>query len=160
MKKWIPILLGMVLFLPSRIQTRVLQDIPPLAQQISEKMQLAIQNYKEDKVPEGATLLCDVVLMTRPRTSWPEGFVGAVDSAKKTFQKGQFSEGIGYIKQAITIFRPEYPTFAEEGSRSPANIAKLILNKIESAIENLKAGDADQAVILILESLTLLSPAY
>jgi len=159
MREWKWILIAITLILPSWIQARVLQEVPPIAQQIADKTQQAIQNYKEDKVPDGATLLCDVILMTRPRTSWPEGFTGAIDSARNTFQKGQFSEGVGHIKQAIKILKPEYPTSPEEGDGSLADIAKLILNKIETAIEKFKAGDADQAVLLILESLALLSPA-
>ena len=160
MKKWILILAAMFLILPLGIQTRDLQDVPPVAQQIANKTQLAIQNYKEDKLLEGATLLCDVVLMTRPLNSWPEGFAGAIDSARSTFQKGQFSEGVGHVKRAIKIFKPDYSSSPEEGGGSLAPIAQLILNKIESAIENFKTDDADQAVLLILESLALLSPDH
>jgi hypothetical protein len=159
MRKRIPIIIGVVLILPLWFQARVLQDIPPLAQQIAEKMQLAIQNYKEDKVPEGATLLCDVVLMTRPRTSWPEGYAEAIDSAKDSFQKAAFSEGVGHIKRAIKIFKTDYSDSSDKDSGSIGAIAQLILNKIETAIETFKSGNTDQAVLLILESLVLLSPA-
>ena len=158
MKKWILILAAMLLILPFGIETRDLQDVPPVAQQIAGKIQLAIQNYKEDKVPEGATLLCDVILMTRPRTLWPEGFAETVDSAKSMFRKGQFSEGVADIKQAIKIFQPEQSTSSGEGDGQVANLARVILNKIESALEKFKAGEADRAVLLILESLALLAP--
>ena len=149
----------MALILPFLVQARVLQDVPPIAQQIADKIQTAIRNYKEDRVPEGATLLCDVVLMTRPRTSWPEGFAGAVDSARDSFQKAALSEGVGHVKRAIRIFKPDYSVSSGQGGGSIGAIAQLILNKIEAAIENFKAGDADQAVLLIMESLALLSPS-
>lgn len=134
------------------------EEVPPVAQQIAEKIQQAVQSYKEDKVIEGAALLCDVVLMTRPRTSWPEGFAEAVDSAKGNFQTTNFSEGVGFIEKAIKIFKPDYLTSSSEDTGQVASIAQVILNKIEYAVENFKAGNADQAVLLILESLTLLAP--
>ena len=160
MRKWNVLLVVGILVLPFWVQAHVFQDVPPVAQQISEKIQLAIQNYKEDKIPEGAILLCDVVLSTRPRTSWPDGFAETIDSARNIFQKGQLAEGIGHIKRAIEIFKPDHETSSEKGDGSMAAITQLVLNKIESAVENFKSGDADLAVLLILESLTLLSPAH
>ena len=158
MKKWNLILIAIFLILPFGIQTRDVQDIPPVAQQIAEKIQLSIQNYKENMVPEGAALLCDAVLMTRPRDSWPEGFAEAIDSAKIRFSKGEFTEGAGNIRQAIKIFKPEQSPSSPEEDGQIGNLAQSILNKIESAVENFKIGEADKAVLLILESLTLLAP--
>jgi hypothetical protein len=158
MKKWIGIPLMMALLIPISSQGQPQEEVPPLAQQIAENIQQAVQSYKNDEVVKGATILCDVVLMTRPSSAWPEGFTEALDSAKDSFQKTNFSEGVASIKKAIKIFKPDYLTSSEESTGQLANIAQIILNKIESAVENFKVGNADQAVLLILESLTLLSP--
>ena len=158
MKKWIWLPLIMALILSISCQEQPQEEAPLVAKQIAEKIQQAVQSYKDDKVIEGAALLCDVILMTRPRTSWPEGFVEAVDSAKGSFQKTNFSEGVGFIEKAIKIFKPDYLTSSGEDTGQVANVAQVALSKIESAVENFKAGNADQAVLLILESLTLLVP--
>ena len=159
MRKSKALLLSVGLILPLWIQARNFQDVPPLAQMIAENLQAAIQNYKDDQVPEGAMLLCDVILMTRPEASWPEGFTDAVDSAKDFFERAAFSEGAGYIKRAMKIFNPDYSEPSDQSGGSMAAIGRLILNKINTAIENFKAGDADQGVLSILESLALLGPA-
>ena len=158
MKRWILIIVVMVFILPFCLLACNSQDVPPVAQQIAEKIELAIQNYKENRVPEGAILLCDVVLMTRPLDSWPEGFAGEMDSAKSSFQKADFSDGVGHVTQAIKIFSPDSSLLAQGESGVPGPLAQIILNKLETSIENFKAGDADQAVMKILESLSLLSP--
>ena len=159
MNKWIVFLASGVLILPLCLPARNLQEVPALAQQILDMTQKAIQNYKEDNVTEGATLLCDVVLMTRPRDSWPEGFFGALGSARESFRNAAFPEGVSHIKRAINIHKPDHMDMSAVTSGSKAAIAQLILTKIESAIENFKTGDADSAVLLILESLALLNPA-
>lgn len=160
MRKWNLVFLTAGLILTSWAQARIGQDVPPVAQQVAEKIQTAIQNYKDGKIPEGAASLCDVVLKTRPASSWPGGFEAAMGSARGMFLKGQFSEGVGFVRQAIKLFKPDYEEAPAEGSGSTAGLAQLALNKIESALENFKTGNADQAVLLILESLTLLGPAH
>ena len=157
MKKriWMLIMMPLVLVISSLGQP---QELPPLAQQICEKTQQAILYYKENNVIKGAALLCDVVLMVRPRTSWPDGFTEAVETAKGSFLKANFSNGVGSIKKAIIIFKPDYSRPSYDKTGQVANIAQLTLEKIKSALEKFKAGNADQAVLLILESLILLSP--
>jgi len=148
----------MLLVLVISIQGRTQKEIPPLGQRIAENTQQAVLNYKDSNVIEGAARLCDVVLMVRPRTSWPDGFTKAIETAKDSFLKADFSKGVGSIKRAIMIFRPDYSTLSSEKIGHVTNIAQLTLDKIKSANENFKAGNADQAVLLILESLILLSP--
>lgn len=158
MNKWIVLLALGILTLPLWMQARELQEVPALAQQILDMTQRAIQNFKDDNVSEGATLLCDVVLMTRPRESWPEGFSGAMDSARNSFRNADFPEGVSHIKKAIKIHNSDYAETSGETDGSMAAIGRLILKKIEAAIENFKEGDTDSAVLSILESLALLSP--
>ena len=158
MKKWIWIPLLMVLILLQSTMGQSQEKIPPVAQQIAEKIQMAIQSYKVDKVVEGATLLCDIILMTRPYTSWPQGFLEAIDFARGSFQETNFSEGVGSIKKAIEIFEPDSTPSSGDAEGPVGNISKVILNKLETAIENFKVGNVDQAVLLILESLALLTP--
>ena len=148
----------MLLVLVISTQGRTQEEIPPLGQRIAENIQQAVLNYKDNNVIEGAALLCDVVLMVRPRTSWPDCFTEAIEMAKDSFLKADFSQGVGSIKEAIMIFKPDYSTPSSEKTAQAANIAQLTLDKIKSANENFKAGNADIAVLLILESLILLSP--
>ena len=158
MKKWILIPLVVTLILPLCTQGLITQEVPPVVQEIANKIQQAVQSYRDDKVIEGATLLCDVVLMTRPRSSWPEGFAEAVDSAKDSFQKANFPEGVGHVKKAITIFKPGKTSPSSKDAGQLGSVAQAIMNTIRSAVENFQAGNADLGVLQILESLALLAP--
>jgi len=52
MKKWIWIPLIMALILSISCQGQSQEEVPPVAQQIAEKNQQAVQSYKDDKVIE------------------------------------------------------------------------------------------------------------
>ncbi|NQT80625.1 MAG: hypothetical protein HQ555_09590 [Candidatus Aminicenantes bacterium] len=158
MKRWIWISLVISLILPLCGQDQRKEEIPPLAQEIANKISLALQKFEKGRATEGVPLLLDVILLTRPRSSWPDGFAGAIESAKDSFQNANYSEGTGYVKQAMGLFEPDKPRHIERNNGQISNIADTILNKIQSALEGFKTGNADQAVILILESLALLGP--
>lgn len=158
MKKWIWIPVVISLILPMCSQKQATEEIPPVAEEMANKISLAIKNFEEGSVSEGAPQLLDVVLLTRPRSSWPDGFADAVESAKSSFKENNFSEGIDSVKKALKLFNPDMTEQTGETEGRITNLAEILRNKIQSATEKLKEGEADQAVILILESLLLLGP--
>ena len=136
------------------------EDIPSLAQIISEKMTTAVENFKEGKASEGALLLLDVVKLTRPESAWPEGFIDRIDTAEQAFKDNDFVCAVSEVKRALDLVIPEYPPIAPSDDEDQvSNLAKAILSKIQSAGAFFKMGNADRAVILILEALLLLGPS-
>ena len=158
MKKWIWIPVVISLILPMCNQKQATEEIPPVAQEAADKISLAIKNFEEGSVSEGAPQLLDVILLTRPRSSWPDGFVEGVESAKSSFKENNLPEGIDGVKKAVKLFNPDMTEQSGETEGRNINLAEILLIKIQSAAEKLKEGEVDQAVILILESLLLLGP--
>jgi hypothetical protein len=133
-------------------------ETPSLAKMISEKMDNAVVSYKQGRFADGALLLLDVVKMTRPEKAWPAGFDDEIDAVTAALKNNDLAGGTSHVKAALGIFRPGYsfPAANEEGPIS--NIAEAVLSKIQTAKNSFKIGDADAAVVQILESLLLLAP--
>jgi len=185
MKKWIwiSIFILLIFLLFCQKQTREeraslekpqdTEKIASIAQEVETKTSLAISNFAEGKVDEGANLLLDAILLTRPSGSWPDNFENSILTAKKQFQEGNIQKGVGLISDALQLIKPATDMPKEKTEEEPkdveqiqtkdepsqiAPIAKLIRDKISAARGEFKDGNADKGVILILESLLLISP--
>jgi len=182
MKKWmwisIFILLIFVLFCQkqNKEETAILEKsqqtekISPVAKEIENKIQSAISSLAEGKVDEGANLLLDAVLLTRPSGSWPDNFENSILEAKEQFQDGNIQKGVELISDALQLMKSATDIAKEKAKEETkeseqvqekdelAPIAELIKDKILKARKEFKEGDADKGVILLLESLLLFSP--
>lgn len=149
------------------------EKIASIAQEVDNKTSLAISNFEEGKVDEGANLLLDAILLTRPGGSWPGNFENSILTAKEQFQEGNIQKGVELISDALQLIRPATDIPIEKAKKEPkdvervqkkdepahiAPIAEIMRDKILAAREEFKEGNADKGVILILEALQLFSP--
>lgn len=177
---WISIFILIIFLLFCQKQTREEQaslekpqneeKISSIAQEVENKTSLAISNFAEGKVDEGANLLLDVILLTRPSGSWPDNFENSILAAKEQFQEGKIQKGVELISDSLQLIKPATDIPKEKAKKEPkdveqvqkkdeiAPVAKLIRDKILAAREEFKEGNADKGVILILEALQLFSP--
>jgi len=138
--------------------------------EVENNISLAVANLSEGKVAEGAQLLLDAVLLTRPSEYMPEGFEDKVLMAKNQFRSGNMGNALESVSDALLLVKPPSGTTAEKDIELPkeaeqvekteeiAPIAELVRNKILAAREQFQKGNADKGAVLILESLLLLGP--
>lgn len=180
MKSWIWIailILVVILFSCQRKQEPISVKKPqgeekifPVPQEVENKISLAMDNFTKGEVIEGAQLLLDAVLLTKPGEHMPEGFEDKILMAKVQFQSGNMGDALGSISDALLIIKPlpdvktekvkEEPKETEQVQRKEAvaPVAELVRSKILAAREQFEEGNADQGVVLILEALLLFGP--
>ena len=83
------------------------QNVSAIAGAIDTKLTESLDFFKEGKVSKGAGMLLDVVLLTRPRSSWPDGFVQHLNLARDHFNRGSYTEGVSYILLAKKTLRSD-----------------------------------------------------
>jgi hypothetical protein len=182
MKKWmwISIFILIIFLLFCQKQTREEQaslekpqgaeKISSIAQEVENKTSSAISSLAEGKVDEGANLLLDAILLTRPSGSWPDNFENSILTAKEQFQEGKIQKGVELISDALQLMKSTTNISLEKAKKDAekvqkkdepariAPIAEIMRDKILAACEEFKEGNADKGVILILEALQLFSP--
>lgn len=180
---WISIFILIIFLLFCQKQTREGQvsldkpqneeKISSIAKEVENKTSSAISNFAEGKVDEGANLLLDAILLTRPSGSWPDNFENSILTAKEQFQEGKIQKGVELISDALQLMKSTTDISLEKAKKDPkdaekvqkkdepariAPIAEIMRDKILAAREQFKEGNADKGVILILEALQLFSP--
>lgn len=185
MKKWmwISIFILIISLLFCQKQTREEQaslekpqdaeKMSSIAQEVENKTSSAISSLAEGKVDEGANLLLDAILLTKPSGSWPGNFENSILAAKEQFQEGKIQKGVELISDALQVMKSTTDMPKEKVNQDPkdaekvqkkdesariAPIAEIMRDKILAAREQFKEGNADKGVILILEALQLFSP--
>ena len=144
------------------------EKIFPVAQEVEDKISSAMDNLTKGEVIEGAQLLLDAVLLSKPSEYMPEGFEEKILLAKDQFQSGNMGNALESVSDALLLIKPpsdiaadkEEPKEAEQMQESEkvAPIAELIRDKILTAREQFKKGKTDEGIVLILESLLLFGP--
>ncbi len=182
MKKcvWIPILiLLIVIFLTCKKQNNEQleslentqdEEVFPVAQEVEKKLLAAMDQLANGKVAEGAGLLLDVVLLTKPGEYMPEGFENRILSAKNQFLSGNYKNAVELVSESLLLIKPAQDTPGDK--ENPANaekmlkkektfpVAEKIKSYVLSAIDEFKEGNVKQGVILILEGLLLFNPFF
>ena len=180
MKKWIwiPILIILLIIFACQkqeetkgsVQQEVVEGIAPIAQGIEQRMSASLEQFEQGEVHAGVSLLFEVVEMTRPGESFPEGFLDMLSEARMDFQAGDYQGGVIQVTQARELFEAsleispsteaDKTEVVEETKEDVqvAPVASMIKNKIESAREMFKQGDSDRGVIMIFEAIELLAP--
>lgn len=182
MKKWmlIPLMILIVLLLitcqKQKSEKQGVLDQPQeekiarIAQEIENKVSMAMENLAQNKIGEGSNLLLDVILLAKPRAQMPDDLEDKILAAKEQFQSGNISEGADLASEALLIFKTAKEIATETDEEKPAEleqepeteepfpIAEKVRASILSAKEEFKKGEADNGIILILESLSLFAP--
>ena len=182
MKKlvWVPILiLLIVIFLACQKQNNKQleslektqdEEVFPVAQEVEKKLLSAIDQLANGRVVEGAGLLLDVVLLTKPGEYMPEGFENRILSAKSQFLSGNYKNAVELVSESLLLIKPakdtpgdkENPANAEQAPKKDEAfpVAEKIKSYILSAMDEFKEGNVKQGVILILEALLLFGPFF
>jgi len=170
MKKyiWIPVLL--LFFILFSCQKKNKEDPFPVAQEIENKISSAVNKIANGNVAEGAELLLDVILLTRPSEFMPEGFENKIIAAKEQFRGGNLNEGVGTIHEALLIITSDEDlkggrekdvlsgeAYVQKEDEVPS-LAVIVKDKIMSAKAHFKEGEAEEGIELILEALSLFGP--
>jgi HEPN domain-containing protein len=180
MKKWIwiPILIILLIVFACQKQEKaeestqkdVVEEIAPIAQGIEHRLTACLEQFEQGEVYAGVSFLLEVVEMTRPGESFPEGFLDMLSAAREDFQAGDYQEGVIQVAQAHEMFEAslrispsseaDKTVFVEKTKEDAqvAPVAAMIKDKIEYAREMFKQGDADSGVIMIFEAIELLAP--
>jgi len=182
MKKWmwIAILVLLIILLSCKKQnkeelasldkTQKKEEIFSVAQEFENKILSAIGNFEKGRASEGADLLLEAILLTKPSEYMPVGFENNILSAKEQFQHGNYGKAGELITKALLLIKSGSDITDTKDKKEPkavehiqrkdeqSAVAELVRNKILAAREEFKKGNADQGVILLLESLQLLGP--
>ncbi len=145
----------------------------PIAERIGNNLIAALDQLEKGNIDKGTELLLDSALLARPSEKMREGFEDKILAAKAKFQQGNYDQAVEIISGALMIYKTiaDLPGEKDKEGRkdiektqikkeSPqiAPIAELMISKILLAADEFKIGNADEGVVLILESLQLLGP--
>ncbi len=146
------------------------EEVYAVAERINENILSAMDELKNGKVAEGAELLLEAVLLTKPEEYMVEGFEKKISSARHQFQDRNITEGVKLVSDALRMIESsedvsggkekEEPEKVEQIQKkdSPPPVAIIVENKILSAHQEFQKGNADKGVVLLLESIRLFGP--
>ena len=136
-----------------------------VAEKINSNILSAMDELKNGKIAEGADLLLEAVLLTKPREYMPEGFENVISSARDQFQEGNVSKGVELVSDALQMIQPSREEKEElkdmeqiEKKVEPPPIAEIVSQKVSAAHQEFQKGNADKGVVLLLESIRLFGP--
>lgn len=139
------------------------QDPASVAQAAAGHFDEAIADIAGGDVVQGVNLLLEIILLTGPEESFPEGFKAKIEEAHADFGIGDFAAGGADIRQALKIWDPtaeaESKAAVETESENQAALAQIFKDKLTAARDLLAQGEAKAAVTGILQALLMLSPA-
>lgn len=182
MKKWIwiPVLILLIIIfscqkknkgeLASSEKVPEKEEVSPVAKEVDNKILSAINNFEKGRASEGANVLLEAVLLTKPSEYMPEDFESTILAAREQFKDGNIPKGLELISEALLLIKTDAGITAEKAKEElkdeeqvkrkdePGPVAELVRNKILAAREEFKKGNAEKGVILILESLLLFGP--
>jgi hypothetical protein len=134
------------------------EHISAIAETVGNNLDLAIEDLEKGQFGAGTGKLLDSVLLVKPQSQWPEGFVSNISTAKEFFETGNFSDAVEYVSKALNLVKLPDETKQSTESEKIAPVAAIIKGKIAEAKEEFKKDNADSGVIAILEALQLLAP--
>ncbi len=134
-------------------------EIPAVAQKIDDLLSRSQQLLKAGHMAEGVDALLTAVILVKPRTSWPEGFLTTVELARKQFGVKNFQKGLINVKRAYRMIRLSEESSDQEETEQIINVAELVKGKIIEAKERFKEAEVVAGVTEILEAICLLLPS-
>jgi hypothetical protein len=141
-----------------------------IAEKMNNNILSAVDKLENGNVIEGADLLLEAVLLTKPKEYMPEGFENKISLARDQFHDGNLSEGIKLVSEALLIIKSSGGTLEGKGKEelkqvvqtqekdNTPPIAEIVSHKILAAHQQFKSGNTDKGVVLLLESLQLCGP--
>lgn len=150
--------------------TQQKEEVYAVAERINANILSAMDELKKGNVTEGADLLLEAVLLTKPEEYMVEGFEKKISSAKHQFQNRNIREGVKLVSEALLMIESgeealegkekeeleKVEQIQQKDELSP--IAEIVSSKILAAHQEFQKGNADKGVVLLLQSLQLFGP--
>lgn len=125
--------------------TQQKEEVSAVAEIISANILSAMDELKNGKVAEGADLLLEAVLLTKPEEYMVEGFEKKISSARHQFQDRNIAEGVKLVSEALLMIESSGEALEEKEKEKLEKveqiqkndelppIAEIVINKILAA---------------------------
>ena len=138
-------------------------EITPVARTIAGSFDAAVERISLGDASGGVGLLLDIPLMTGPEQSLPAGFKQHIEQARTAFAANDRAAFAAALRAALLAWIPDWSEDRKPlpggKNHEPAPLARVFLDRIHSARELMKKGEAEPAVTVLLEALLLIQPA-
>lgn len=146
------------------------EEVYAVAARINANVLSAMDELENGKVAEGAELLLEAVLLTKPEEYMVEGFEKKISSARHQFQDRNITEGVKLVSEALRMIESGEESLERKEKEKlekveqiqkmdePPSVAEIVKNKILAAQQKFQKGNADKGVVLLLESIRLFGP--
>jgi hypothetical protein len=159
MKKVILILILLVLLMTVFCEAGKVPELR--ANEVDKKITLAVEQFEANRVSKGYLLLLEAMHMTVPHTDLPGDVGDRILKAAEHFRRDvPDADGFRLLREALEVIkRGKSAKVKVADSKTPAPVADAFQKKLISAREQIKEGNGDKAVELILEGILITSPA-
>lgn len=150
--------------------TQQKEEVYAVAERINANILSAMDELKNGNVNEGADLLLEAILLTKPEEYMVEGFEKKILSARHQFQDRNIREGVKLVSEALLMLESGEEALEGKGKEELGKveqiqqkdelplIAEIVSQKISAAHQEFQKGKADKGVVLLLESIQLFGP--
>jgi hypothetical protein len=175
MKKWMVLFVAAILIIgcgqgekedavKAEVKGPDQESVAPVAQTIAGNFEGAMSSIAAGEISKGIGMLLDITMLTGPETVLPEGFKDSIEKARAAYEANDMAAGGESVRSALKIWNPksegeETDVAGDAESSTPGPIAQIFKEKLTTAQNLMKEGDAKAAVSTILKALLLLSPA-
>jgi len=140
------------------------QEPFPQANEVKMNISLAMNKFESSNIEEGCRLIIRAILLTLPSTDFPAEIEANILEAKINFeQAGYFNEkGFKLLKKAYNQIKPKTTGInPNQEIGKPASIAPLaenFRNKLLESLNQLRKGNANKVVLILLEAILMIKP--
>ena len=158
-KKLIIIIVLLILILSFFFSCR--KEPFPQAKEVKDMILLAMDQIQDGEVEEGFDLILEAIILTSPHTNLPQEVESKVSEARRVLNTAgiQNKRFIQAIWEAYQTVNHDFKGFDETSQPSgTAAIVEVFVNKMMSALDQLKEGHPDKVVEKLLEGMIITSP--
>jgi hypothetical protein len=150
--------------------TQQREKVYAVAKKINANILSAMDELKKGNVNEGADLLLEAVLLTKPKEFMAEGLEKKISSARHQFQNRNMKEGVELVSEALLMIESGEEALKGKDNKELEKVeqiqqkdelpqlAEIVSNKILAAHQEFQKGNAERGVVLLLESIRLFGP--
>ncbi|MBN2399447.1 MAG: hypothetical protein JXI33_03810 [Candidatus Aminicenantes bacterium] len=139
------------------------QEQVPVAQAAAKYFDEALASIAGGDVGKGVNLLLEIILLSGPEESFPEGFKAKIEQTRADIGSGDYAAGGTGIRDALRIWDPaaeaEAKAAVKRESENQTPLGQIFKDKLTASRDLFVQGDRKAAVKGILQALLLLSPA-
>jgi len=140
------------------------QEPFPQANEVKMNISRAMNKFESSNIEEGCRLIVEAILLVLPSTDFPAEIEANILEAKNNFeQAGYFNEkGFKLLKKAYNQIQPKASGINSnqetEKQTSTAPLAENFRNKLLESQNQLRKGNANKVVLILLEAILMIRP--